>query len=362
VRFGRRRLGRGRIEVRTARRVERERSRFRAGRPHRRHLRRIVRRRTSRDGPLRILHRRRDTCRGSGADPLCRRQAGEGAGHVGTVRQDGRSGLGCASGEQVRAEIGAWALSAGTIMSEKEFIARFGRSFSRFPEDFWPERPYAHCRRCANLRESARCADSLSTRPLAVAPTNRGRPDDVGGLELGEAVSALASHMSYMARSRTAPRFATRCTALDRNSASSVSAGVRTSLTMSKAAFRRSHGPSFRFLACPMKQRRPSSANSSRFRASSILPICARVFARLWKLDGTERCRFDHDFHGRAALEAEVAHPRRTVVTLRWNPDDVLNVAASHSDLLRPRVSQMASSRRALIFVSGSFFMARRNS
>lgn len=43
--------------------------------------------------------------------------------------------------EQVRAEIGAWALSAETIMSEKEFIAGFGRSFSGLPEDFWPERP-----------------------------------------------------------------------------------------------------------------------------------------------------------------------------------------------------------------------------
>jgi NTE family protein len=45
--------------------------------------------------------------------------------------------------EQVRAEIGAWALSAETMMSEKEFIAGFGRSFSGLPEDFWPERPYA---------------------------------------------------------------------------------------------------------------------------------------------------------------------------------------------------------------------------
>jgi NTE family protein len=55
--------------------------------------------------------------------------------------------------EQVRAEIGAWALSAGTSMSEKEFIGRFGRSFSRFPEDFWPERPYAAL---PSMREPAR--------------------------------------------------------------------------------------------------------------------------------------------------------------------------------------------------------------
>ena len=43
--------------------------------------------------------------------------------------------------------------------------------------------------------------------------------------------------------------------------------------------------------------------------------------------------KFDHDFVGRAALEAEVANPRRTVATLRWNPDDVLDIYAS---LLQP--------------------------
>ena len=43
--------------------------------------------------------------------------------------------------------------------------------------------------------------------------------------------------------------------------------------------------------------------------------------------------KFDHDFIGRAALEAEVANPRRTVATLRWNPDDVVDIYAS---LLQP--------------------------
>ena len=43
--------------------------------------------------------------------------------------------------------------------------------------------------------------------------------------------------------------------------------------------------------------------------------------------------RFDHEFCGRKALEAEAADPRRTVVTLRWNPDDVIDIYAS---LLRP--------------------------
>jgi len=43
--------------------------------------------------------------------------------------------------------------------------------------------------------------------------------------------------------------------------------------------------------------------------------------------------RLDHDFAGRAALEQEVANPRRTVATLRWNAEDVVDIYAS---LLRP--------------------------
>jgi len=43
--------------------------------------------------------------------------------------------------------------------------------------------------------------------------------------------------------------------------------------------------------------------------------------------------RLDHDFIGRQAVEAEMANPRRTIVTLRWNADDVLDVMAS---LFRP--------------------------
>lgn len=39
--------------------------------------------------------------------------------------------------------------------------------------------------------------------------------------------------------------------------------------------------------------------------------------------------KFDHDFLGRAALKEEVAHPKRTIRTLVWNPDDVIDVYAS---------------------------------
>ena len=39
--------------------------------------------------------------------------------------------------------------------------------------------------------------------------------------------------------------------------------------------------------------------------------------------------RFDHDFLGRAALEEEVANPKRIIRTLVWNSDDVVEVYAS---------------------------------
>ena len=39
--------------------------------------------------------------------------------------------------------------------------------------------------------------------------------------------------------------------------------------------------------------------------------------------------KLDHDFTGRDAVERELANPKRTVVTLEWNPDDVLDIYAS---------------------------------
>ncbi len=47
------------------------------------------------------------------------------------------------------------------------------------------------------------------------------------------------------------------------------------------------------------------------------------------ELGWTKNIKFDHDFIGRKALEAEVAHPMRTMVTLVWNADDVIDVYAS---------------------------------
>lgn len=47
------------------------------------------------------------------------------------------------------------------------------------------------------------------------------------------------------------------------------------------------------------------------------------------ELGWARNIKFDHDFIGRAALEDEVAHPRRTIRTLVWNPDDIVAVYAS---------------------------------
>jgi vanillate/3-O-methylgallate O-demethylase len=47
------------------------------------------------------------------------------------------------------------------------------------------------------------------------------------------------------------------------------------------------------------------------------------------ELGWAKRIKFDHEFIGREALEAEVAHPKRTMRTLVWNADDVVDVYAS---------------------------------
>jgi glycine cleavage system aminomethyltransferase T len=39
--------------------------------------------------------------------------------------------------------------------------------------------------------------------------------------------------------------------------------------------------------------------------------------------------RLNHEFIGRKALEAEMANPRRTIATLRWNADDVVDIYRS---------------------------------
>jgi vanillate/3-O-methylgallate O-demethylase len=47
------------------------------------------------------------------------------------------------------------------------------------------------------------------------------------------------------------------------------------------------------------------------------------------ELGWSRNVKFDHDFHGRAALERELAQPRRKLVTLVWNAEDCIDVHAS---------------------------------
>lgn len=47
------------------------------------------------------------------------------------------------------------------------------------------------------------------------------------------------------------------------------------------------------------------------------------------ELGWAKTIKFDHDFIGRGALEKEVANPCRKMVTLVWNPEDILDVYAS---------------------------------
>lgn len=47
------------------------------------------------------------------------------------------------------------------------------------------------------------------------------------------------------------------------------------------------------------------------------------------ELGWARNIKFDHDFHGRAALEREVAEPKRKLVTLVWNAEDCIDVHAS---------------------------------
>ncbi|MET0276816.1 MAG: hypothetical protein ABW198_00665, partial [Pseudorhodoplanes sp.] len=47
------------------------------------------------------------------------------------------------------------------------------------------------------------------------------------------------------------------------------------------------------------------------------------------ELGWARNIRFDHDFYGRAALEAEVADPKRKLVTLEWDAVDCIDVQAS---------------------------------
>lgn len=48
------------------------------------------------------------------------------------------------------------------------------------------------------------------------------------------------------------------------------------------------------------------------------------------ELDWNHMVKFDHDFVGRKALEKIAVNPTKKVVTLRWNPEDVLDIYRSY--------------------------------
>ena len=54
------------------------------------------------------------------------------------------------------------------------------------------------------------------------------------------------------------------------------------------------------------------------------------------ELGWSRMVKFDHDFVGRAALEREVAEPRRKMVTLAWNPEDILDIHRSQYESGEP--------------------------
>ncbi len=76
---------------------------------------------------------------------------------------------------------------------------------------------------------------------------------------------------------------------------------------------------------CPRtaSTRRPPSAGVA-IRIPSRITIL-----RPWDLDYGRHIKFDHDFIGRAALEAKANTPHRRKVSLVWNDDDVIAVYGS---------------------------------
>jgi len=82
-----------------------------------------------------------------------------------------------------------------------------------------------------------------------------------------------------------------------------------------------------------VKKVKPLRFNSPVFSGSIDPNDMQSRFRNPFELGWGRSVRFDHDFIGRTALENEHANPKRTIVTLVWNADDVLDIYAS---LLRP--------------------------
>ena len=64
-------------------------------------------------------------------------------------------------------------------------------------------------------------------------------------------------------------------------------------------------------------------------RGSYPVKTRADLYRSPFELGWGKNIRFDHDFIGRAALEREASAPPRTIVTLVWNSEDVIDIYAS---------------------------------
>jgi glycine cleavage system aminomethyltransferase T len=59
-------------------------------------------------------------------------------------------------------------------------------------------------------------------------------------------------------------------------------------------------------------------------------------YRTLVELGWEKMARFDHNFVGRSAIEREITNPKRHMVTLVWNTDDIIDIQASQYRLGRP--------------------------
>jgi vanillate/3-O-methylgallate O-demethylase len=70
------------------------------------------------------------------------------------------------------------------------------------------------------------------------------------------------------------------------------------------------------------------------------------------ELGWTRQIKFDHEFIGRRALEEEMANPQRTMVTLVWNPDDLVDLYAAlfRKDQPLPDFLEIPRDRRGYMY------------
>jgi len=74
-----------------------------------------------------------------------------------------------------------------------------------------------------------------------------------------------------------------------------------------------------------------ASMAGDKFRGSAGTDV-RRRYRTPYDLGWGNRVKFDHEFVGRAALERIAAAPERTIVTLEWDVDDILDVVRSQYD------------------------------